>query len=78
MQKNLKRSAMTILGGAFIVVGLGGLVLPFVQGLLFIFLGVYLLSLEYHWLKSKLEHFEAKYPTLERYAKRFRAFFDKI
>ncbi|MBI4118399.1 MAG: hypothetical protein HY455_02625 [Parcubacteria group bacterium] len=78
MEKNLKKSAITVLGGAFIVIGLGGLVLPFVQGILFIFLGIYLLSMEYQWLKTKLSHLEAKNPTLDRYAKRFRAFFDKI
>ncbi len=36
---------LTVLGWAFIVIGILGIFLPFLQGILFIVIGVYLLSI---------------------------------
>ena len=41
----MKNAVIAVLGYAFIVVGAIGIFLPFLQGLLFIFIGLYLLSI---------------------------------
>jgi len=42
------------LGGFLLVLGVPGLLLPVLQGVLFIVLGLYLLSLDSRWFRKKL------------------------
>jgi uncharacterized membrane protein YbaN (DUF454 family) len=44
MQRNIKKAAVLTAGIVFIVLGLLGLVLPFLQGILFLLIGLLLIS----------------------------------
>lgn len=59
-----KRIVVDSLGWIFILLGLVGLVLPFLQGILFVMLGFYLLSLHSLWFHQKLHDFKVRFPRL--------------
>lgn len=79
MQKRLKDALIYIFGWLFIILGLLGLFLPFLQGLLFLFIGLYLLSRRLKWAKEFLRYLQRKYPrlsnNLEKSKKRIKKFF---
>jgi len=54
----------------FVVLGVLGIFLPILQGILFLAVGFYLLSLESPWAHRKIEQMRVKYP-------RFGATFDQ-
>ena len=76
VQKQIRRIAVLTLGWALIAVGVVGLFLPVLQGVLFILLGLYLLSRESVAAHQLLERLRARYPTvdarLHRWRERFR------
>jgi len=55
-----------ICGWFFIALGIAGLFLPILQGVLFIFIGLYLLSKKVSWAKKLLHKFERRYPSIFR------------
>ncbi len=59
-----------VFGWIFLVLGIAGLVLPFLQGILFIAIGLWLLSHELEWAHRKrewlLNRFPAMRPRIER------------
>jgi len=65
---------LTVLGYAFIAFGVMGLFLPFLQGILFVFIGLYLLSIgsprAHNFLQMIYVAFKARFPctavTLEK------------
>ena len=59
-----KRLLILIAGWAFIVLGVLGLFLPILQGVLFLAIGSYLLSLESPWVRRKMLQFQRRYPKL--------------
>lgn len=68
--KNLVRQ---IAGWAFIVLGILGLFLPLLQGILFLALGIYLLSPHiplFHRIQQRLY---ARHPRLKKHVRRMRA-----
>lgn len=54
----------TILGWTFLGLGVLGLFLPFLQGILFLLIGLYLLSKSSPWAKYLLERMKMRYPKL--------------
>ncbi len=59
-----KRIALIILGWIFIALGIVGLFLPVLQGILFLLVGLVLLSAEYHWARKLLEKVRTRFPGL--------------
>lgn len=53
-----------IFGWIFLVLGVAGLVLPFLQGILFIAIGLWLLSSESEWASRKRDWLLGRYPNL--------------
>jgi hypothetical protein len=59
-----KRWAVLICGWAFVLLGVAGLVLPILQGFLFIAVGLLILSRESVWACRQLEKLKKRYPKL--------------
>lgn len=59
-----KRLLILIAGWFFILLGIAGLVLPILQGILFLAIGSYLLSLESVWVRRKMLQLQRRYPKL--------------
>jgi len=64
MRKHTKRILVLSLGVIFVVLGLVGLVLPFLQGFLFIAVGLLLLSLYSPTIRDWMDKHTKRYPTL--------------
>ncbi len=63
---NLKRKRWLILltGWGFVLLGIAGLVLPILQGVLFLFIGLVILSSEYVWAHNLLKKLQKHFPGL--------------
>jgi uncharacterized protein len=59
-----KRWLILVAGWFFIFLGILGLFLPILQGVLFLAVGSYLLSLESPWVRKKMLQFQRRYPKL--------------
>jgi len=59
---SIKKIGMLIIGWLFIVLGVFGLFLPFLQGILFILIGLAILSSRSEIIKRLLRHLEERYP----------------
>ena len=57
-----------MVGWAFILVGIVGLFLPIPQGVLFILIGLIILSSEYVWAHHLLTRLKQRFPKLGRVA----------
>lgn len=53
-----------MLGWAFVLVGIAGLFLPVLQGVLFILIGLFILSSEYIWAHHLLEKIRRRFPRV--------------
>ncbi|MGH7831572.1 MAG: PGPGW domain-containing protein [Candidatus Binatia bacterium] len=62
MKAVIKRFCKLLLGWVLLLLGIGGLFLPLLQGVLFIFLGVALLSSESEWVRRGLEALKNRFP----------------
>lgn len=77
-----KKTLIHLVGWGFILLGIVGLFLPVLQGILFLLIGLLVLSKESKWAKDLLHRIEKRYPIQykkmhdfkERLKKRFRAF----
>ncbi len=70
MHKKIKRIVVLSIGVLFIILGLVGLFLPFLQGFLFLAIGLILLSLYSTTVREWTEHHTRKYPKLHTIVKR--------
>lgn len=70
MQAKLKRLALLVLGWSLIVLGVAGLFLPVLQGVLFLFAGLLILSKEYAWAHNVLGRLRARFPLAASNCKR--------
>jgi uncharacterized membrane protein YbaN (DUF454 family) len=50
-RKGWRRWAVSALGVVFLIIGVAGLVLPFLQGIVFLLAGLWVLSLEVGWAR---------------------------
>jgi len=66
MRKKIKRTLLLLTAMLFIVAGIAGLVLPFLQGILFLAIGIILLSLYSPSAREWLEKHTVKFPQLHR------------
>ena len=62
-----KSLIVRVLGWAFIMLGVIGLFLPILQGILFLAIGMVLLSRESPWIGNKLVLLEKRYPKYGRH-----------
>ena len=51
-------------GWTFIVLGVMGLVLPFLQGILFIAIGLAIIAPEYQWAQDRLDWLRDRFPQV--------------
>ena len=61
----LKRIALIVVGWLFIGLGIVGLFLPVLQGILFLLIGLVILSTEYHWARQLLIKVRTRFPKLD-------------
>ncbi len=65
MQAKLKKVVILIVGWAFILLGIAGLFLPVLQGVLFLVVGLFILSSEYVWAHQLLQRLRARFPHID-------------
>ena len=79
MKKIAKRVLLDTIGWLFIVFGVVGIFLPFLQGILFIIIGVYFLSLHSKYAHGKLHALRFRFPKVfgpvDRMDAKIRSFF---
>lgn len=68
MKRQAKRILVLIVGWAFILLGIAGLFLPILQGVLFLLVGLIILSSEYVWAHHLLTRLKERFPKLGRTA----------
>jgi len=59
-----QRVLLLAVGWAFILLGVAGLFLPFLQGILFLLIGLVILSSEYVWAHRLLNRLRQRFPVL--------------
>lgn len=64
VSRRLKRWLVLIAGWGFVALGVAGLILPFLQGLLFLLIGITILSAEYPWARKLLQKLRERFPSL--------------
>ncbi|MDF1587507.1 PGPGW domain-containing protein [Geminicoccaceae bacterium 1502E] len=85
----MTRIAMMGLGYGFLVLGVLGLFLPFLQGILFLLVGLLILARHAPWAERMLERLKGRHPHLkssiekaealaDRWSERTRAFFKRL
>lgn len=68
MSRFLKRWLVLITGWLFLLLGVAGLFLPVLQGILFIMIGLAILSSEYAWANHWLGKVRTRFPRLSNKA----------
>jgi uncharacterized membrane protein YbaN (DUF454 family) len=68
MHAAAKRIGVLLLGWAFVLLGIVGLFLPVLQGILFILIGLFILSSEYIWAHKLLQRLRQRFPRIARTA----------
>jgi uncharacterized protein len=64
MKARFKRIGIILVGWVFIVLGILGLFLPVLQGILFLLIGLLILSTEYVWAHNLLQKLRARFPRI--------------
>jgi len=65
-----KRIVVLVVGWAFILLGVAGLFLPVLQGVLFLLIGLIILSSEYVWAHHLLLRLRERFPGVAQHAER--------
>lgn len=73
MTRAIKRALVLVVGWAFIVLGVAGLFLPVLQGILFLLIGLIILSTEYVWAHHLLGRVRARFPKIAETADQAKA-----
>lgn len=66
MKEIVRHYLILVAGWVFLILGIAGLFLPFLQGILFILIGLSLLSHEYHWAREILIRLKRRYPKIHK------------
>jgi uncharacterized membrane protein YbaN (DUF454 family) len=74
-RKQIRRVVVLILGWTLIAFGIVGLFLPILQGVLFLFLGLYVLSRESTIAHRWMERLRARHPELDQSLQRWKTRF---
>ncbi len=64
MHATVKRALVLVIGWTFILLGIAGLFLPILQGILFLLIGLFILSSEYVWAHKLLHKLKARFPKI--------------
>jgi uncharacterized membrane protein YbaN (DUF454 family) len=64
MKKQVKRIALLVAGWFCILLGIAGLFLPVLQGVLFLLIGLFILSSEYVWAHRLLHRLKERFPKI--------------
>ena len=67
----MKHMLVEIAGWSFIVLGIAGLFLPVLQGILFLLIGLTILSANHHWARRWMISLRERFPQADRQMKRF-------
>ena len=62
MTGNVKKGLILVVGWVFLILGIAGFFLPILQGFLFVFIGLAILSSRSELAKRMLERLKTKYP----------------
>ncbi len=77
----IKRIGLLVIGWSFIVLGILGLFLPFLQGVLFLVIGLAILSSRSQIIRRFLKHLEERYPhhheRVENWKTKIRSWFKR-
>ena len=68
MNRTVKKALVLVTGWAFILLGIAGLFLPVLQGILFLLIGLIILSSEYAWAHHLLTKVKERFPKLAEVA----------
>lgn len=66
MKERFKRLSLQFAGWGFIFLGILGIFLPILQGILFLLVGLYLLSNTSPWAARMLERLRGRFPKINR------------
>ena len=64
MHAQVKRAFVLLVGWGFILLGIVGLFLPVLQGVLFLFIGLIILSSEYAWAHRMIAWLRQRFPKI--------------
>jgi len=64
LNRKRKRWLVLLTGWGFIVLGIAGLFLPILQGILFLLIGLVILSSEYVWAHNLLKKLQKRFPKV--------------
>ncbi|MGA8183111.1 MAG: PGPGW domain-containing protein [Terriglobia bacterium] len=64
VNRRFKRWLVIISGWSFVALGVAGLFLPILQGVLFLLIGLTILSTEYVWAHKLLQKLRKRFPSL--------------
>jgi uncharacterized membrane protein YbaN (DUF454 family) len=64
VHRRLKHVLVALLGWTFLVLGIAGLFLPVLQGILFILIGLIILSTHYTWARRLLTYLRRRFPRI--------------
>jgi len=78
MKYHLKRALVISIAAVCIVLGLAGLVLPFLQGLLLLLVGVLLLSLYSPAVRRGLDRSTVRWPRVHHFVQRAEAWVARV
>jgi uncharacterized membrane protein YbaN (DUF454 family) len=67
----MKRILLEISGWAFVALGIAGLFLPFLQGILFLLVGLTILSMNHHWARRWIARLLERFPNARSALKKF-------
>jgi len=70
LNQKRKRWLILLTGWGFVLLGIAGLVLPILQGVLFLVTGLVILSSEYVWAHRVLETLQKRFPKLAAHVHR--------
>ena len=70
MNSSVKKALALVIGWAFMVLGVIGLVVPFMQGILFLIIGLTILSSEYVWAHHLLTKVRERFPRIAIFSDR--------
>jgi uncharacterized protein len=62
----LKRVSLIVAGWVFLVIGAAGLVLPVLPGILFLLMGLSILSVEHEWARRWVASIRHRFPAADR------------
>jgi uncharacterized membrane protein YbaN (DUF454 family) len=70
LNQKCKRLLILLTGWGFVLLGIVGLVLPILQGVLFLVTGLVILSSEYVWAHRVLKKLQKRFPKLAAHVHR--------